>query len=82
MKYEISEIAGRHVLHRYGEVHGVPNNAELQFWQERNAAHETLRAIEAVNVNEFGHTADEAIKRLIDSHFANNIISDSHENTR
>ena len=39
--------------------------------KEIERCNETLRAIEAVNVNEFGHTSDEAIKRLIDSHFAN-----------
>ena len=38
--------------------------------EENKRCTETLTAITAVNVNEFGYPADLAIKRLVDSHVA------------
>ena len=46
-KYDIKEIDGIPQLHRNGERVGNVNSAELQFWQERQAARAELKTARA-----------------------------------
>ncbi len=48
VKYTIKEYAdGSHEMSRYGEFMGMPNNAELQFWQQWQAAETSVAPLRA-----------------------------------
>jgi len=48
-KYDIQQSPGGYRLMRYGEDFGQTNNAELQFWQQREQLAAELAALQARN---------------------------------
>ncbi len=48
VKYSIAERGGQFMVMRGAECREAPNNAELQFWQEREAYRKALDAAQRV----------------------------------